>query len=56
MHRRLHVKNLADLDPGWLKRVQASHPPAAERMTFASEWADLHNVRSSFTSRSPAPT
>jgi STE24 endopeptidase len=39
MHRRLHVKNLADLDPGPIKRLQASHPPAAERMAMARAWA-----------------
>ncbi|MGH9188106.1 MAG: M48 family metallopeptidase [Acidimicrobiales bacterium] len=44
MHRRLHVKNLADLDPGPLKRLQASHPPAAERMAFAKAWADDRNL------------
>jgi STE24 endopeptidase len=53
MHRRLHVKNLADLEPGRLKRLQATHPPAAERMAFATAWAGAHNVRPSFTPRSP---
>jgi STE24 endopeptidase len=38
MIRRLHVKNLADLDPGPLKRLQATHPPAAERMALVSTW------------------
>ena len=38
MQRRLHTKNLADLDPGLLKRLQASHPPAAERMAFTAAW------------------
>jgi STE24 endopeptidase len=38
MLRRLHVKNLADLDPGRLPRWRASHPPAAERMAFARAW------------------
>lgn len=38
MLRSLHVKNLADLDPGWLKRLQATHPPAAERMAFVRAW------------------
>ncbi|MGH9245633.1 MAG: M48 family metallopeptidase [Acidimicrobiales bacterium] len=41
MHRRLHVKNLADLDPGPLKRIMATHPPAAERMAFAAAWSRL---------------
>ncbi len=39
MHRRLHVKNLADLDPGWFRRIRSSHPPPAERMAFAQAWA-----------------
>jgi STE24 endopeptidase len=38
MIRRLHVKNLADLDPSWWKRIQASHPPAAERMALVDAW------------------
>lgn len=38
MIRRLHVKNLADLDPGLLKRMQATHPPAAERMALVRSW------------------
>jgi STE24 endopeptidase len=38
MLRRLHVKNLADLDPGRLQRMRASHPTAAERMAFARAW------------------
>jgi STE24 endopeptidase len=42
MHRRLHVKNLADLDPGRLKRIMATHPPPAERMAFAATWAHHH--------------
>jgi STE24 endopeptidase len=44
MHRRIHVKNLADLDPSLLKRLQASHPPAAERMAFAARWATANGV------------
>ena len=39
MQRRLHTKNLADLDPSWIRRVQATHPPAAERMAFTEAWA-----------------
>jgi STE24 endopeptidase len=39
MHRRIHVKNLADLDPGRLKRLLLSHPPAAERMAMAKAWS-----------------
>jgi STE24 endopeptidase len=42
MHRRLHVKNLADLDPGPLRRLNASHPPAAERMAFAQAWGQAN--------------
>jgi STE24 endopeptidase len=38
MIRRLHVKNLADLDPGPFKRMQATHPPAAERMALVRTW------------------
>lgn len=38
MQRRLHVKNLADLEPSTVKRLQATHPPAAERMAFTSAW------------------
>lgn len=46
MHRRLHVKNLADLDPGWFKRTMATHPSAAERMAFAAAWARRHDPAS----------
>ena len=38
MQRRLHVKNLADLEPSLVKRLQATHPPAAERMAFTEAW------------------
>lgn len=38
MQRRLHTKNLADLDPSWLKYMQASHPPAAERLALTQAW------------------
>ena len=53
---RLHVKNLADLDPGLVKRLQATHPPAAERMALTSTWATIHgtSVRTS-TARAGAP-
>jgi STE24 endopeptidase len=47
MHRRLHVKNLADLDPGRLKLLRLTHPPAAERMTLAKRWADARGLPSS---------
>jgi STE24 endopeptidase len=40
MQRRLHVKNLADLEPSTIKRLQATHPPAAERMAFTTAWRD----------------
>lgn len=38
MLRRLHTKNLADLDPGPVSRLRASHPPAAERLALVSAW------------------
>lgn len=38
MLRRLHVKNLADLDPGRLQRWTMSHPPAAERLALVDAW------------------
>lgn len=44
MQRGLHTKNLADLEPGLLKRLQASHPPAAERMALTSAWAASKGV------------
>ncbi len=44
MQRRLHTKNLADLEPGLVKRLQASHPPAAERMALTSAWATVHDM------------
>ncbi|MCB1015598.1 MAG: M48 family metalloprotease [Acidimicrobiales bacterium] len=44
MQRRLHVKNLADLDPSLLRRLQATHPPAAERMAFTRAWAEANGV------------
>lgn len=43
--RRLHVRNLADLDPGPLERLRASHPPVAERIAFARAWAAAQVVR-----------
>ena len=45
MQRGLHTKNLADLEPGLVKRLQASHPPAAERMALTSAWAAAHGER-----------
>jgi len=44
MQRGLHTKNLADLEPGLIKRLQASHPPAAERMALTSAWAASKGV------------
>lgn len=41
MLRRIHVKNLADLDPSRMQRLRAGHPPAAERMAFARAWSAL---------------
>jgi STE24 endopeptidase len=38
MLRRLHTKNLSDLDPGPVSRLRASHPPAAERLALVSAW------------------
>jgi STE24 endopeptidase len=50
MLRRLHVKNVADLDPGRLQRLRMSHPPAAERMAFSQRWQALDRGAESFTS------
>jgi len=44
MQRGLHTKNLADLEPNLLKRLQGSHPPAAERMALTSAWAETHGT------------
>jgi STE24 endopeptidase len=44
MQRGLHTKNLADLEPSRLKRLQASHPPAAERMALTAAWAGARGV------------
>jgi STE24 endopeptidase len=44
MQRRLHVKNLADLDPGFVKQLRLTHPPAAERMALARRWAEAHGM------------
>ena len=44
MQRGLHTMNLADLEPGLVKRLQASHPPAAERMALTSAWAASKGV------------
>jgi STE24 endopeptidase len=42
--RRMAPKNIADLEPSWWKRLNASHPDAAERMAFATEWGRLNDV------------
>jgi STE24 endopeptidase len=42
--RRMAPKNIADLEPSWWSRLKASHPGAAERMAFATEWAKLNGV------------
>lgn len=39
MLKRIYMKNLADLDPSWLKRLQATHPPAAERLALVELWS-----------------
>jgi len=42
--KRMAPKNIADLEPTWWKRLNASHPGAAERMAFATEWGRLNDV------------
>lgn len=42
--RSLHTDNLADLTPTWWKRVNASHPPAAERMAFGTAWGQAEGL------------
>ena len=42
--RRMAPKNIADLEPSWWSRLKASHPGAAERMAFATEWGRLNAV------------
>jgi len=44
MQKGLHTKNLADLEPSLIKRLQGSHPPAAERMALTSAWAEAHGT------------
>lgn len=39
MLRSLYVRNLSDLAPGRWRRLFMTHPPVAERMALASEWA-----------------
>jgi hypothetical protein len=38
------VKNLADLDPGFVKQLRLTHPPAAERMTLTKRWAEAQGI------------
>ncbi|MCP5026587.1 MAG: M48 family metallopeptidase [Actinomycetia bacterium] len=38
MLKRLHTKNLADLDPSLFTRIRMSHPAAAERLAFTGAW------------------
>lgn len=54
MHRALHVKNLADLDPGLPTRLRATHPPAAERLEITRRWARAREADSP-TIGGPAP-
>ena len=42
--KRMAPKNISDLEPTWWKRLQASHPDAAERMAFAAQWGELNGV------------
>jgi len=42
--KRMAPKNIADLEPTWWKRINASHPDAPERMAFAAEWGRLNGV------------
>jgi hypothetical protein len=44
MQKGLHTKNLADLEPSLVKRLQGSHPPAAERMALTAAWATAHGT------------
>jgi STE24 endopeptidase len=36
--RSLHTANLMDLAPSWWKRMNATHPPAAERLAMGAAW------------------
>jgi Zn-dependent protease with chaperone function len=38
--RRAALQNVADLEPRWLSRQLASHPPAAERIGVAVAFRD----------------
>ena len=39
--RRLAADHKADVDPSWYRRLQAQHPPLAERMAMAAAWRDV---------------
>lgn len=39
LFRTLAASNKADVDPGFTKRLLASHPPIPERLAMASAWA-----------------
>lgn len=49
--RRLAPRNRAELEPSWWKRLQASHPDIAERMSFGARWADLNDRPAGGTDR-----
>jgi STE24 endopeptidase len=42
--RSLYTGNLNDLAPSVWKRLNASHPPAAERLTLSRAWADVEKT------------
>jgi STE24 endopeptidase len=46
MLRRLHARNLADLEPGRWTRIRASHPSTAQRIAFARRWSAASDVES----------
>lgn len=39
LFREFSSKDLPDLAPSWWSRINATHPPMAERMAFGEEWA-----------------
>jgi STE24 endopeptidase len=41
--RRLADDNKADVDPSLVRRLQAAHPPLAERMAMAQLWEQRHS-------------
>jgi STE24 endopeptidase len=42
--RNLHTGNLNDLAPSLWKRLNATHPPAAERLTLGRAWEQEHEA------------